>query len=148
MTSLKLVARDPIQRPGYVWGAIVLELVTAVAAIPVGLSLMADPSGSGIGLPSGWIEESWFADYLIPGVYLFAINGIGMLALAGLSVLRHWSAPWLTGALGVGMIAWIAVQLIVMPETSPLQLVFGVVGLALGFVALLWLRVTGQLRLW
>ncbi len=71
-----------------------------------------------------------------------------MLALALLIVLRHWSAPWLTAILGVGLIVWILIQLAVMPETMILQPIFLATGLLLGFVALFWLRHTGQLRLW
>jgi hypothetical protein len=63
-------------------------------------------------------------------------------------VRRHWTAPWLTGVLGVGLIIWILVQLAVMPETMILQWIFLATGIALGFVALFWLRRTGQLRLW
>ena len=101
-----------------------------------------------IGLPPGWIEGTPFGSYLVPGLYLFAMNGIGMLVLAALIVLRHWSAPWLTAILGVGLIIWILVQLAVMPETMILQWIFLATGLVLGFVALFWLRRTGQLRLW
>lgn len=99
-------------------------------------------------LPEGWIEATPFGSYLIPGLYLFAVNGLGMLALAGLTIARHWLAPWLTGALGVGLIIWILVQLAVMPETMFLQWIFLAVGFVLGFVALFWLRRTGQLALW
>jgi hypothetical protein len=71
-----------------------------------------------------------------------------MLLLAGLIARGHWAAPWLAGFLGVGMIVWILVQLAVMPETMVLQWIFMGVGLLLGFVALFWLRATGQLRVW
>ena len=54
--------------------------------------------------PQGWIEATVFGSYLVPGLYLIAINGVAMFAAAALSVRRHWSAPWLTGALGVGFI--------------------------------------------
>lgn len=99
-------------------------------------------------LPAGWIEATPFGSYQVPGIYLLLINGAGMLVLAGLTVRRHWFAPWLTGTLGVGLIIWILVQLAVMPETMILQWAFLATGLALGFVALFWLRATGQLRLW
>ncbi len=141
-------ASHRVERPWYAWLGVALELATALTAIPVGWMLMMDPSGAGIGLPSSWIEASPFGSYLVPGLYLFAMNGIGMLVVAGLTVMRHWSAPWLTGALGVGLIVWILVQLAIMPETMWLQWTFLAVGTALGFVALFWLRRTDQLRLW
>jgi hypothetical protein len=139
---------QPITRPRYAWLAFLAALFTGIAAIPVGLMFMLDPSGGSIGLPTSWVEATPFGSYFVPGLYLFAVNGLGMLLLAGLIVLRHWSAPWLTAILGVGLIIWILVQLVVMPETMILQWVFLATGLLLGFVALSWLRHTGQLRLW
>ncbi len=138
----------PIERPRYAWLAFAAALFTALGAIPVGLMFLADPSGGTVGLPPGWIEDTVFGSYLIPGLYLLLVNGVGMVLLAGLIVVRHWSAPWLAGTLGVGLIIWILVQLMVMPETMILQWVFLATGLLLGFVALFWLRRTGQLVLW
>lgn len=137
-----------VDRPVYVWLAVVLELVTAVMAVPVGWLFLTDPSGASLGLPPGWIEATPFGSYFVPGLYLFLVNGLGMLVLAGLTALGHWAAPWLTGVLGVGLIVWILVQLAVMPETMALQWLFMAVGLVLGFIALFWLRRTGQLRAW
>lgn len=57
-------------------------------------------------------------------------------------------APWLTGVLGTGLVIWIGVQLLVMPEASFLQAIFGVIGLTLAATSVSWLRRTGQLRLW
>ncbi len=99
-------------------------------------------------LPPGWIEATPFGSYLVPGLYLFAVNGVGMLILAALIAVRHWTAPWLTAVLGVGLIIWILVQLAITPETMILQPVFLGTGLLMGFVALFWLRRTGQLCLW
>ena len=137
-----------VERPRYAWLAIALELFTGVLAIPVGVMFLADSTGRTMQLPEGWIEATPFGSYLLPGLYLLAVNGLGMLGLAVLTVRRHWLAPWLTGTLAVGLIIWIFVQLLVMPETMFLQWIFLLVGLALGFVALFWLRRTEQLRLW
>ena len=84
----------------------------------------------------------------MPGLYLFAMNGIGMIVAAGLIAVRHWSASWLTGILGAGLVIWILVQLVIMPEVMWLQWLFLTVGIALGVIALGWLRRTDQLRLW
>ena len=148
MLTVHIAADRPIERPAYAWLAFALMLLTALTAVPVGLSLMLDPTGAGIQLPSEWIESSIFGSYFIPGLYLFAMNGIGMIVAAGLIVLRHWSAAWLTGVLGAGLVVWILVQLMIMPEVMWLQWLFLTVGLILGFIALFWLRRTEQLRLW
>jgi hypothetical protein len=137
-----------VERPGYAWLAFVAATFTGVLAIPVGLMLITDPTGASMQLPPGWIEATIFGSYLVPGFYLLLVNGVGMLALAGLIFVRHWAAPWLTAILGVGLIIWILVQLAIMPETMILQPIFLGTGLLMGVVALFWLRRTGQLRLW
>jgi len=146
---VQLAARSQqVERPAYVWIAVILELVTGTFAVPVGLSFIEDPTGRALGIPQGWIEATLFRSYLVPGLYLVAMNGIAMFGLAALSVRRHWIAPWLTGTLGVAMIIWIAVEVVTLPETMVLTWGFLAVGFAMGFVALFWLRRTGQLRLW
>jgi hypothetical protein len=144
----RLPSSRPIERPAFVWIAIVLELFTALGALPVGYQLVTDTTGASIGFPGGWIEATPFGSYLVPGLYLLLMNGVGMLVLAALSVMRRWVAPWLTGILGVGLVIWISVQLVVMPEFSFLQAIFGTIGLALAGISVTWIHRTGQLRLW
>lgn len=148
MHAQLLPATRRVERPWYAWVALVLEIATAILAIPVGLMFITDPTGASLQLPPGWIEATVFGSYLVPGLYLFAMNGIAMLVLAAMTAIGHALAPWLTGVLGVGLIVWILVQIAVMPETMILQPIFLAIGIALGFVALFWLRRTGQLRLW
>lgn len=147
MITANLNLRGTVERPWFAWLAVPIELITALGALPVGWSLISDPSGSGIGLPSEWIAKSVFGTYLIPGIYLLVMNGLGMLVAIVLTLRSHWFAPWWTGTLAVGLVVWILVQLVVMPETSWLQWFFLASGLMLGFIALFWLRRTGQLRI-
>jgi hypothetical protein len=127
-----------IERPAYAWLAVALQVFTAVAAIPVGLEMVRNPDGAPLGLPQAWIDATMFGSYLLPGLFLFAINGIGQLVAATAIVLRHPTAPWLTGALGVGLMIWIAVQVAMMPF-HPLQPIIFVVGLIETVVAAAWL---------
>lgn len=134
-----------VVRPAYVWLAIVAEVFTALGAIPVGVMLLSDTSGGAVGLKSAWIEATPFGSYLLPGLYLLFVNGAGMLLLAALSIARHRFAPWLTAILGSGLVIWIGVQLVVLPEVSFLQAMFGVIGLLLVTIGVAWLRRTGLL---
>jgi hypothetical protein len=136
-----------IERPAWVWIAVAGELFTALGAIPVGIMLLTDTSGASVGFPRGWIEATVFGTYLLPGLYLFLVNGIGMLVLAALSVQRHRWAPPLTAALGTGLVIWIGVQLLVMPEVSALQALFGGIGVVLVAVGAAWMRRLGGLHL-
>ena len=67
-----------------------------------------------------------------------------MLVLAVLTVQRNRWAPSLTGALGAGLVIWIGVQVLVMPEVSYLQAIFGAIGVVLTVIGVAWLRRTGQ----
>jgi hypothetical protein len=133
------VIETRIERPAYAWIAVALQLLTAVAAIPVGLEMVRNPEGAPLGLPQAWIDATVFGSYLLPGLFLFAINGIGQLVAAAAIVLRNAAAPWLTGVLGVGLMIWIAVQVAMMPF-HPLQPIIFVVGLIEAVVAAAWLR--------
>lgn len=135
-----------IERPSYAWVAVALQAFTGVMAVPVGIAMIADPNGSPLGIPHEWIASSPFGSFLVPGIALLLVNGVGQLLALALVVRRHPLGPWLTGALGVGLMVWIAVQVLYIPF-SALQPTIFVIGVAQGFVALFWLRRIGYLRL-
>ncbi len=140
-----IVGTRRVERPGYAWVAAGLQVLVGLAAIPIGLQLMAEAEGAPLGLPQAWIDTTPFGSWLVPGLFLFAMNGIGQLVAAALIVIRHPLAPWLTGALGVGLMAWIAVQVVLMPA-HVLQPIMFTIGTIEGVVALLWLRRLGHIR--
>jgi hypothetical protein len=104
-----------------------------------GCGLTWDPTGSAVGLDPGWLEGSPFGDYLIPGVILLLVLGIGPL-LVTLGILRRspwaWAASLLTG---VALIIWIVVEVLVVGYIAqpPLQLIYGLVGLGIVATTLL-----------
>lgn len=134
-----------VERPAYAWLAVVLQVVVGVSALPIGITMMTNAEGAPLGLPQAWIDATPFASYLVPGLFLFAMNGIGQLLAAGLIVYRHRLAPWLTGALGVGLMIWIAVQVATMPS-HVLQPVMFTIGMIESLVALFWLRRLGHFK--
>jgi hypothetical protein len=138
-----LTKREPIDRPRYAWIAVAMQLPVGLLAVPVGYEMIVNPGGSALGMPQAWIDATPFGSWLVPGIFLLLVNGIGQLLAAGLIIARHWLAPWLTGALGIGLTIWIAVQVVLMPF-HPLQPTLFVVGLIEGFIALFWLRRLGR----
>ena len=80
------------------------------------------------------------------GITLLVMHGLGQLAAAVLVWRRHPLGPWLTGTLGVGLMVWIAVQVLMVPFSILQPLMFGI-GVAEGLMALFWLRHIGALRL-
>lgn len=114
--------------------ALILALaLQGLSGLAGGFGLIADPSGAALGIPLEWLRGSPFTDYLVPGIVLLTVLGIGPLIAAwGLRTKRPWSVP---GALliGVTLLVWIGVEIAVVgyqPE-PPLQLVYAALGVAI-----------------
>ncbi|WP_297707537.1 hypothetical protein [uncultured Eudoraea sp.] len=104
---------------------ILLIFLQAISAVPAGLSLIIDPSGKGIGLPPGVLENTPFKNFLIPGLFLFVVLGLlplitlyGLLSRKKLNWAQkinwdkkfHWSCTF-SFYIGLLLILWINMQL-------------------------------------
>ena len=88
----------------------VLQMFIGIGAVPAGIAMIFDPSGRGLGMSLEMLKNSPFADFLIPGVFLLLVNGVGSL-LGGIASFKHnrFAGEIATG-LGIFLMAWIAVQ--------------------------------------
>ncbi len=123
-------------------GAMGLLAFLAVGAFFGGWELMhPGADGSGLGMPAEWIQRTPFGSWFIPGLILFTVFGVGSTVTFVAAALRHWSAPYLTFAIGVGQMIWITVELIVVRQFHPVLQpgCFGI-GAALAILAYLWHR--------
>ena len=66
-----------------------LQVFIGLGGIAGGFGLVTEPSGANLGFHMEWLSKSPFSDYLIPGLILFIVIGIGSLAGGVLSVLRY-----------------------------------------------------------
>ena len=87
-----------------------LQAFIGVGAVAGGLGLALDPSGKSLGVPLELLEKTPFGTFLIPGIILFAVNGMGSLTGAIASFTRHRFAGHAAIALGAFLIAWIFAQ--------------------------------------
>ena len=88
----------------------ILQLFVGLGAVAGGLGLTLDPSGASLGLPIEMLETSPFTNFLIPGIVLFVVNGLGSLTGAIASFVRYRYAGHAAIALGAFLMAWILVQ--------------------------------------
>jgi hypothetical protein len=114
----------------------------------LGLTAMAGGVAMTVGmgevmLPEEWLEAIPLIDsWLVPGLVLGIGFGVGSLVVF-YGMVRRPAWPWvarLTGhhwswiatlALGVGHLVWIGLELVFLPSFSALQVVYGLVGMAL-----------------
>lgn len=112
-------------------------LAQGLSGLAGGALLMVDPSGQTIGLPPGWLEDTPFPDYSIPGAILFTVLGLLPTGVAwALWTRRAWAR---TGALLVGaaLVIWILVEVLMIGYQArpPLQAVYGALGVAILLLA-------------
>ena len=87
-----------------------LQLFIGLGAVAGGLGLVSEPDGSNLGMPLSMLEHSPFPDFLIPGMVLLMVNGLGSIAgsVASFRLFRH--AAEIAMVLGAFLVAWLIMQ--------------------------------------
>jgi hypothetical protein len=133
------------RRPLTLWALVVPMAFLSIGGAYGGLSFLADRTGSGLGADPSWLEGTAVGDFLLPGLFLFGVFGVGVAVLIGGLIWRrptwylwsrHWS--WL-GTIGMGaiLIAWIGYELLIFDDRMILQPILTAVGLAMISIPLL-----------
>jgi hypothetical protein len=139
-----------IQAPRDRWTLVALIGLVAFWGFAGGWSFITDPSGAGLQAKVSWLERTPVDDFLLPGLFLLGVYGVGgTILIAGLigrgspEPLRrldgrigfHWS--WAGSiAYGVVLVLWIAYELLVMPERIWIQPALMVVGVLIAAIPL------------
>ncbi len=105
-----------------------LQALIGLGAVGGGFLLITDPSGEALGLPLSLLEKSPFPDFLIPGLFLLAVNGIGSLIGAGLSFTGKRYAPESAMILGAILVAWIVIQVAMIRSVGWLHVLYFILG--------------------
>ena len=112
-----------------------IQAFIGLGALGGGFMLVRDPSGSALGVPLSLLEGSPFPDFLIPGMFLLAVNGVGSMIGAGLSFTRRRYTQEIAIVLGAILVAWIVIQVVIIRSFSWLHVLYfilGVVELGIG----------------
>ena len=106
----------------------ILQVLIGIGAVPVGFMMIINPYGT---LPIEMLEGSPFPNFLIPGIFLFSVNGVGSLIGAYLTFRRNQYARLAAIGLGAFLMAWIVVQVWSLgPPIHWLQVLYFVLGIA------------------
>jgi hypothetical protein len=107
----------------------VIQCLIAIGAVPAGLAFIVDSTGGSMGTTTEHLIHSPFPDFLIPGLFLFIIPGLGNI-LGALSSFRRMSfAVHLGIFLGIALLFWIVAQVVWIGLTSFLQPLFFIIGI-------------------
>jgi hypothetical protein len=125
--------------------AIVLEIFLGLGALFGGSALVLAPDGHLLGMPTSLLGGSPFTSYLVPGIILFTVIGLGPLLAAALTVRRQAFAPIAAVAVGLILVGWIFIEMVVLAGLGSLvwalYLVLGVCIAAIGVTG--WRSVAG-----
>ncbi len=103
---------------------VALEGLMGLAAVVSGPALVAT---NGLGMPTGWMENSPFGSYTVPGLVLLAVGVVNLTGAFGV-LRRHGWGSLVSSAAGVLWMGWFAVQVAVVGFVSWQQPVYFVVG--------------------
>ena len=114
-----------------------LQVFVGLGAVAGGIGLVSDPSGLNVGMSTEILADTPFSNFLVPGLALLAINGLGSLLGSFLTFTQRPFAATAAIALGILLIAWIVIQVYwigLVHWLQPLYLGLGILELALGLM--------------
>ena len=88
----------------------IVQLFVGLGAVASGVLLIIAPSGSLLQMSPGQLQGTPFSDFLVPGVILVLVNGVGQCVAGFLSFRKHRSAGYVGAVFGFGLMIWIFVQ--------------------------------------
>lgn len=113
-----------------------LQVFNGLSALAGGVGLMSDPSGGNVAMYTSWLEGTPFTNFLIPGIILFVVNGIGNVTGFVMTLRKHHRASEVGWVFGAVMMGWIIVQVLMIGYMSflqPLYFTTGVLQLYFGY---------------
>lgn len=109
---------------------VALELFVGIGGIFGGLQMIRHPLNP-LGMSTELIAGSPFDTYTWPGILLLVLVGVTPCMLAVGVITRTRGAMELSAMFGIGLMAWIAVQWVLLPDRLWLQPVIFGIGVAI-----------------
>lgn len=115
--------------------AICLHLFIGIGAIAGGYAAVSNPLNP-LGAPAEMLKNGPFDNFLIPGLFLMIVLGFGNVMAGVLALLKHKWWEYATGAMGDTLILWIVIQCVILGTIEALHVIFFLLGVLLGAIAL------------
>ncbi len=112
---------------------ITLEGLVSIGGLAGGLYMATHPLTM---MPLKYLDGTWFHTWRWPGVALFFFVGAGPMLAVVATVQRRPIATLGHFAVGLGLMTWIVIEATWMVVSLPLQLTFGLIGLAIAVLAI------------
>ena len=93
------------------------------------------PSGSAVGITaSEALKNGPFTDFLIPGIFLFVVLGLGNI-IAFITAKNKYQ-PYISGCFGIILCLWIVIQCYMLYTINVLHIIFFIIGIIQIFLSI------------
>ena len=106
----------------------ILHVFVGMGAVAGGAMAIINPEEP-LGMSSANLINSPFTNYLIPGMILFTVIGLGNLFSAYMFCYKSKFQGYISGVFSCGLMIWIIVQCIMLYAVGFLHIVFFIIGL-------------------
>jgi len=111
----------------------ILHIFVGIGAMVGGMMAILHPhSPFGITL-----KNSPFTSFLIPGIILFTVIGLGNIISALVIYYKPWFHGYVSSVFGWALVIWIVVQCIMLDSVVALHIIFFIIGLIQGILAMI-----------
>lgn len=118
--------------------AVAFLVLLGVGALAGGTALAMKLDGSVMQFDVKLLAGSPFSDYMVPGIILGGLFGVGSFVVAALGIRRVRIAPFLAFAIGSAQMIWIVIELAIIREFSFLHPTFFAIGLVIAAASVRW----------
>jgi len=105
-----------------------LHIFVGVGAVVGGLGAIINPQGP-LGISVEILKNSPFSNFLIPGIILFTVIGLGNLTSAIMFLVKSKLQGYISSVFSWGLVIWIVVQCIMLNSVNFLHILFFTIGL-------------------
>lgn len=106
----------------------VLHLFVGIGALAGGLAAITNPQAP-LGMTTEPLANSPFSSYLIPGIILFTIIGVGNILSALMFQFKSKLQGYISSVFSWALVIWIVVQCIILNTVVFLHIVYFTIGL-------------------
>lgn len=105
-----------------------LHLFVGIGGMAGGLAAITNPLAP-LGVPAASLKNSPFTDFLIPGIILFTVIGLGNVVSAFLFRFKLKAQGYVSSVFSWALVIWIIVQCIMLGSVASLHIIFFIIGL-------------------
>ena len=115
---------------------LILHGFVGLGAMGGGMMAILNPDGPG-GMAVDVLKNSPFSNFLIPGIILFAVIGLGNIFSSITVLLKSKYQGYISSVFGWALVIWIIVQCIMLQMVIYLHVIFFTIGLVQAILAMI-----------